>query len=319
MIPIDVVRGTVYYAVTTQRVAVFATALDVQAGRAVESPTVIATGTDIAETGRVAWSPDGQRVVFVRVPRSRSAALTELVLRDVSSGAEHQIPLALSETAILDWAADGRSITVSGYERGRQSRYRVDLAAGKTELLDRLVGYNDIPQQSPDGRLEYVVRADSARDSAFVIVRQRGASEERVLFRERQIWRVLLSPDGKHLGIVGLPYADARSNYIAIVPTFGGATRVVHSTSRPRFIGQQLNWTPDSRFLLFLQHDIATKTYEFWKAASVADSAQRIVSGNYPAPAYTRLAPDGRRIAYTSLAGPSVSELWAMENSPEKR
>jgi hypothetical protein len=97
-----------------------------------------------------------------------------------------------------------------------------------------------------------------------------------VLFRERRIWRFVLSPDGKHLGILGLPYADARSSYIAIVPTFGGATRVVHSASRPRFIGQQLK-------------------------------------------AYTRLAPDGRRIAYTSLAGQNVSELSAMESAPEKR
>ncbi len=319
MIPIDVVKGTVYYAVTMRRVAVGAMTLDVEAGRALEPPTVVAAGDDIAETGRGAWSPDGQRLVFVRVLRSPSAGLTALVFRDVTSGAEHQMSLALSMTEILEWAPDGRSITVSGYERGRQGRYRVDLATGRAELLDRLVSYTDIPQPSPDGRLEYVVRADSASDSAFVIVRQRGATEERVLFRERRISRIVLSPDGKHLGVLGVPHVDARSNYIAIVPTFGGATRVVHNAPRPRYIGIQLNWTPDSRFLLFVQHDVATQTYEFWKAAPAADSTQRIVSGNYPAPAYARLAPDGRRIAYTSLAGPNVSELWVLENLSSSR
>jgi len=319
MFPIDVVDDRVYYGVAMRRVAIRSMSLDVDAGRALTPAVVEASGTGLLETGRVAWSPDGRRLAYIRIPRSSGAGLTALVLRDIGAGVEHQMALPLRRTEMRDWSADGRSITVVGYERGAQGRYRVDLTTGSVELLDRLVGYTDVPQPSPDGRLEYAVRVDSTTDSATVVVRPRGSpGEARVLFRDRRIGRIALSPDGKYLGVQGATDAELQRTYVAILPTSGGATRVLRIGPRPHRASASLDWTPDSRVLLFSAIDIAAHTYEFWKGMPSADSAQRIVALDVPA-AYARLSADGRHVAFVSLDGPSVQELWVLENVPRSR
>jgi hypothetical protein len=204
---------------------------------------------------------------------------------------------------------------IAGYDRGIQARYRIDLTSGRETLVDRLVGYDEIPQRSPDSRREYVVRMDSAADSAALIARVVGTTQDVVLFRERRIERAVLSPDGQYVGVVGKPNADERTGYVAIVPTAGGRPRIVHRAALPRRLGLQLDWTPDSRFLAFIEHDIEARAADLWKVGASADSAERVTRLS-ASPAYARISPDGHHLAYVDLAGPNVRELWAMENLP---
>jgi len=308
-------KGTLYYAVTTHRAAIYSLAVDFESGRVTAPSSVVAAGEEISMLGRVAWSPD-RRIAFVRNAPTAGTAASVIVFRDVRSGEEHQMPVSLSGVRLLDWSRDGRSLSVAGYDRGIQARYRLDLSTGKQTFIDRLVDYDEIPQASPNTRREYVVRMDSAADSSALVARENGTTHEMVLLREKRIWRAVLSPDGKYVGVVGLPYADARSAYVAIVPAAGGPARIVHRTAQPRTLGLQIDWTPDSRFLTFIEHDTGAHIAELWKIGVSADSAERVTQLQGASPAYARMSPDGHHVGYVSMVGANVRELWAMENLP---
>ena len=226
------------------------------------------------------------------------------------------MPVPLSGVQLLDWPRDGRSLSVAGYDRGVQARYRIDLGTGKQTFVDRLVEYGDIPQASPSTRREYVVRLDSAADSAALVAREAGSTLEVVLLREKRLGRVVLSPDGKYVGVVGSASVDGRAAYVAIVPAAGGPPRIVHRTSQPRRLGFQVDWTPDSRFLTFVEQDVGAHIAELWSVGVSADFAQRVTALVGTSPAYARISPDGHHVGYVSLVGPDIRELWAMENLP---
>lgn len=309
-------NGTLYYAVTTRQAAIYSLAVDFESGRVTAPSSVVAAGENVSMVGRVAWSPDGRRIAFVRDGLTTGAPPSAIVFRDVRSGEEQQIPVALNGVQLLDWSADSRSLVVAGYDRGVQSRYQLDLSTGKASFIDRLVGDHEIPPASPSNRRDYIVRMDSAADSVALVVLESGTARESVVLREKRIYRAVLSPDGKYVGVVGTPYGDGRSAYVAIVPVAGGPPRIVYRSPQPRGLGSQLDWTPDSRFLAFVEHDSKAGVAELWKVAANADSAERVTRLAGESPAYARISPDGHHVGYVSLVGANVRELWAMENLP---
>jgi Tol biopolymer transport system component len=299
-----------------RRAAVYSAEVDFQAGRETSRSAVVTTGENISMTGRVAWSPDGRRIAFVRMGPASSATSNAIVLRDLRTGDEHQIAVSLGRVQLLEWPTSA-SVVVIGYDRGVESRYRVDLTTGKTALIDRLIGYDEAPQHSMETRRSYLIRVDSAMGTAAVVARDDGTTTDRVLFQERLIWRAALSPNGKHIGIVALPSATQSTVYVGILSaTDSGHIRVVRTATGSRQIGNQLEWTPDSQTLAFVEHDIDAQTATLWKVGVAADTAVAVTTLAGASPAYAKISPDGSHVGYISLSGPRRLELWAMPNLP---
>ena len=132
--PATVTRsGALYYTVAQARQSVYHVALGSD-GKAAGQPR-IATNHEVNNDCCAAVSPDGKRLAYY----SRSPRV--LVIRDLGTGSEQEIPLNLEINFLLStgpqWFPDGRSVMVHGSvpQRGGNRQYRVDLATGRAELL----------------------------------------------------------------------------------------------------------------------------------------------------------------------------------------
>ena len=148
---------------------------------------------------RPAWSPDRQRVAFVR-DDSRTLAL---MVRSLADGTERELDRGM----ILDpvFTPDGRALVYASARAGDLDLWRIPLAGGPPERLTTEAGAQLRPQLLPDGqRVVYVSKPRSGGDQ--LRLRDLRDGTERVLVSGQILsqTRPALSPDGTLL-VYGLP------------------------------------------------------------------------------------------------------------------
>lgn len=315
--------GALYYEVSDAKRTVYSVALDIEAGRALAPPAPIVAGSDVSLMSRAILSPDDNHLAFVRnQPGGPTGAL--IAIRDISTGAERQLPLSLGNLSLRHWLPDGRAIVALATRRGQRGLYRVDLATGTAELVEQVVGNgNAIPIPSPDGTTEYFVRGVSSTDTGAVVARSVQTKEEREIYRGREAGGLRLSPDGQSVALITkeLRKSDAKeTEKLVVIPAAGGEPHVLFSADTPRFIGAaSLNWSPDSRHIVFrtagtVGNDGQTAD-ELWRATPRTGEAHKLLS--VPTGIiWPVLSHDGRRVVYVASTGGRSNELWVMENLP---
>ena len=99
-----------------------------------------------------------------------------------------------------------------------------------------------------------------------------------------------------------------------VTPAAGGQSREVFRPAVPFGTGelrQALAWTPDQRFLLFVNDDGA-----LWKVPALGGEAEKVgismgLMGLIKSPA---VRPDGKQIVFSATTGGGTREVWALEN-----
>jgi Tol biopolymer transport system component len=321
---IGLAGASLYYLVSDYKRTIYTVAVDLDGGRVLAPPTPILTesfGMDGSGISRaIRWSPDGNHLAFTRTLEAGGPSRVLIVIRDIPTGAERELPLSLENVALQRWLPDGRAMIISAAKRGQSGRYRVDLATGKAELTDQVAAVGEIPGPSPDGKTEYHIRTNSSHDSATVIAKSVETSQEREIYRGRRLTGLRLSPDGQSLAFVTDDLRKSDANLTAtlvVIPAAGGEPHVLLSQDPPRFIGD-MNWSSDSRHLLFTAGTVGAvrPVNELWMATPRTGEAQKLLlvkEGLFTRPV---LSPDGRRVAYVVDTGGNTSELWVMENLP---
>jgi Tol biopolymer transport system component/DNA-binding winged helix-turn-helix (wHTH) protein len=185
---------------------------------------------------------DGSRLYFVERAQER------FLLSQVSAvgGEISRIASPVPNTLLHDVSPDGSKLLVSDTDGFLQPFWVVPLPSGTPRRLGALEGHN--AAWSPDGK-QIVFH----RSSEIWTADSEGANSKKILATSSYIWRVRVSPDGRHIR-----YTDMSRNPSELWESNsdGSAAHALlpgwHSPL-PHFGGM---WSPDGRYYAFLEGDL---------------------------------------------------------------
>jgi Tol biopolymer transport system component len=256
-----------------------------------------------------AWSPDGQRLVYL-------AGRDGVVVRRVETGEERSYEMRGASVANLParpWYHNSSAVLVVGANEAAAAPaqndeenlnvYRVDLASGAASLVMNvgpLRSWNGA--LSKDDRTLYIAKRDVPKGLFTHIVGfDIAAGTERPVAALpggiSETPEVVVSPDGTMLaiGVVAGPEWESDGR-ILTMKIDGTDFRDVGGGGLPGFWGGgPLRWTPDGRSLLFRAYD-ANRDWQIMRIPASGGSVE----------------PDG--VSYTALA-PLVPDIWMVRSN----
>ena len=184
-----------------------------------------------------------------------------------------------------DWSPDGTRIVFARYEKDAIELVELELASGRESVLTTGGAVNLEPRYSPDGR-----------------------------------WLAFVSTQGS--GHFELKLAELGHGKLLPVRTLVGGRK----SAVPRYYYSAFDhaispsWTPDGKRLVFVSNrEVAYGTGDLW-SVSVSDPADlaRIHSEETTWRATPAVAPDGRRLLFSSYHGRQWHQLWltTMDGAP---
>ncbi|HEY2346759.1 MAG TPA: CehA/McbA family metallohydrolase [Xanthomonadaceae bacterium] len=176
-----------------------------------------------------------------------------------------------------DVARDGRSVVFDRYDGNAVELWRLDLATGREQRLTSAGAVNVEPRLSPDGR--------------------------------RIAW---VSTQGT--GHFNLFIADIDATGLHAAHPLLGETKTATDRYYYSAFDHAINpsWSPNGATIYYVSnHDVTWGTGDIW-AASVNDPSQRhkVLSEETNWNTRPEVAPDGKRLLYTSYRGRQSEQLW---------
>ncbi|HYV84960.1 MAG TPA: protein kinase [Patescibacteria group bacterium] len=272
------------------------------------NPVQITSDTTEAVTHlRPRWSPDGERLVFKHIERTRF----DVRLVDVAS---KQVTV-LTDDVFPDhdpvFAANGRAIYFSSYRSGGLNIWRMPIdgagrPSGRPQQLTSGAGQDLEPSPSPDGkRLAFSVLRQNASVWRLPIdpVSGRATGDPgQVIATTREDSRGAWSPDGRRIAF-NSDRAGAMNIWVYEVDS--GQARPLTEGPGGDF---QPSWSPDGRRLVFFSS--RSGNADIW-TVDVESRALRQLTRGRAMEINPFWSPDGRVIAYQSDESGRL-EVWVM-------
>jgi Tol biopolymer transport system component len=230
---------------------------------------------------------------------------------------EMYLPQLTSGPSSVAWSPDGRSLVYSM----AGSLWRQEIDSDKASELTHGPGYDYQPDWSPDGKHIVFVRH---HENAIELWQLEVASGEiRQLTASGDVYlEPRYSPDGTQLAFVST--TGERHFNLFVVPfaggTYGGTPRMVvapHESWIALYYYSKHDhtinpsWTPDSKRLVFVSNrEIAYGTGDLCSAAVDGSDFRCFVHEETSWRPRPEVAPDGRRVLYSSYQGRQWHQLW---------
>jgi TolB protein len=176
-----------------------------------------------------------------------------------------------------DWSHDGKHIVFTRYQNDALELWQLDLQTGKEVALTSRGDVNLEPRYSPDDRrIAFVSTIDSGHFNLYLAdVNDGQLSGVKRLISEHtsKIYRYYYAP----------------------------TDHVINPS-----------WTPDGQRLLFVSNrEVAYGTGDIWSVAvNAPDELKRVLSEETSWRAQPQVAPDGRRLLFSSYHGRQWQQLW---------
>jgi hypothetical protein len=158
------------------------------------------------------------------------------------------------------WSPDGKFLVFTGGRSNRFDIYQAPSAGGPEIRLTDSSGLNDGPEYTPDGRCIYF---NSTRTGKMQLWRMSpdGSNQEQVTDDEFNNWFPHISPDGKWIVFISFPpdtnptdHPYYRHTYLRLMPTSGGAARVIAYVYGGQGTINVPSWSPDGRRLAYVSN-----------------------------------------------------------------
>lgn len=259
----------------------------------------------------VTWSPDGQRLAFLRWPGG-GAKKYQLILKTLQSGAEQVIGEVENG---VDWSPDGRYLAIGDHEGPRTpvGIYLLSLDNSSRTPLSRPPqdrdSYDNMPRFSPAGDALAFVRWQSGVNGDIYIANVRSGETRQLTTDQTSIRDLQFSADGRAILFVSNRNGNQR---LWEIPVSGGTPSLV--TSIPDEV-EKITIAPVDNHLAYTQRliDTATEVFPLTDLGQSGDTAAR------PAPVCQinssrtddspRFSPDGKMICFISNRTGS-DEIW---------
>ncbi len=267
----------------------------------------------VGSGGTPSWSNDGKYLVYKSCgPEPR--AVCAINIASVDSGDVRQGWPKLSYLGGFRMSGDGRSFLAVGRDvKGRPGAYLIDARSFEiSPIVTPRPG--DLEQWSPDEKMMYFRTVETP--GRALVARDLATGAERELFRQpdARAGSMKISPDGRYIASVSGSVSGAA---LYLIPTAGGAPKVMLRFKSGEFDGYRAEWTADGRSLV-LPKRINDQAFELWLVPMFdggeprkldADTSGWVLPGGGFA-----IHPSGRQIAYVGMAGKEGAEVWALEN-----
>jgi Tol biopolymer transport system component len=275
------------------------------AGRNPEQLTTDAS--EVAAHIRPRWSPDGRRIVFTRMERTRF----DVRVFDLLS--KESIPITndpFSDVCPV-WSPSGKFLYFSSYRSGGLNIWRIAVdaegrPAGLLEQITTGAGQDLGPAISPDGRrMAFSILRQNANVWKLPVDPATGrptGPPEKVTSSTREDSRASWSPDGSRVAFNSDRATDMN---VWICDLADGSlrqlTRGAGGDFQPRFL-------PDGSAVVFFSS--RSGSADIWRADVVTGKLTRLTNGR-SINVNPFVSPDNRSIAYMSDEGGNV-EVWVM-------
>ncbi|MBP1599308.1 MAG: serine/threonine protein kinase, partial [Acidobacteria bacterium] len=194
------------------------------------------------ETFGPKWSPDGRNIAFVVETRGHG----EVYILSSKGGSPRRLTSNPTDTTPWPcWSGDGQSIYFRSTRGGTSEIWKMPAAGGDAVQITPNGDERDLPQESPDGKYLYYVKADRYPEQCSVWRMPSGGGEEN---------RVLESTScGGPFAVVerGIYFITPSRSDISYYDFSSGSTRKVVTAKRAAFIEA----SPDGRTILYTQVD----------------------------------------------------------------
>jgi TolB protein len=166
------------------------------------------------------------------------------------------------------WAPNNKEVVFVAQRPGSKvyNIYKAQVSTGKEmALTTNTSGHVDGPEYSPDGRYIYY-NANPTGTMQLWRMRPDGTHREQLTFDEQHNWFPHISPDGKWIAYISfLPdiEPDAHPFYqpvtLRLMPTAGGAPRVIAYLYGGQGTLNVNSWAPDSKSIAFVSNSEKTE------------------------------------------------------------
>jgi TolB protein len=245
-----------------------------------------------------AWSPDGQRIAFLRAHRNVDPTL---IVANADGSGQRPLPLQSSEGPVF--SPDSRRIL---FVRGGRIYVTSDDWSSGIELVNAAPSTAGNPQWSPDGDAISFVLGPDSRSADVYVMNADGSGRRRVTHVGAGAGRPyspLWSPDGTQIAYL-LPGS------LEVIGADGTGHRVLTRFPGPDF-PSSLAWSPDGKRIAFarLRLDGVRSHSGLYVVRADGTDLHRLTRDIDSTPSWS---PDGKVIVFQRLVGFHVSEITAM-------
>ena len=287
--------GSFYYKVNTPSGGLYSGAVDIETGKIIEPPSLVATrymGPPI----NLRWSHDGKYLLYLSRPGGMGPGNNLITIRSEATGEERILKPYLRGVNQLSWSPDGRSIYAVGITETEFGMFQIDT---ETSAVTKLKVQGFAPQLCPDGRTLVFIKP-----GPIITKLNLDTGEESEVAKTRRLFYDL-SPDGREVVF----QSDSTVKTISI--NGGKPKDLIHGLAQY----YALQWTNDSKYILangFSSSEQANENSKIWRIPAQGVTPLKL-DLSVPNMISFTLHPDNKRFAM-SISGETKSELWVMEN-----
>jgi TolB protein len=223
--------------------------------------------TSPGDKTRASWYPDGQALLV----SSQRGTLAKV---DVATGAEEPLALPMQGTYDAALSPDGSKIAFSmspAQARDNNEVFVVGADGEGLRKLTRMMGLQDEPAWSPDGRFVYFHAGQGAADDHDIVrIAPDGTGQEQLTAGQGFHFEVAIAKDG------ALAFSNNRTGNYELYVQDPGAAEAKALTDHPAADGAPA-WSPDGRTLLF--ESSRGGRHGLWRIAREGGKPEAIATG----------------------------------------
>jgi TolB protein len=177
------------------------------------------------------------------------------------AGGKPQLVTEEGPSYLHGWSPDGRRLAYCAERGGQYDIYTISIQGGPETQLTNLLGLDDGPEYSADGRYIWF---NSARTGLMQVWRMQtdGSNPTQVVQEEANCWFPHVSPDGKQVVYIAYAKGDVapgdhpanKKVEIRLIVSEGGTSRTIVKLFGGQGTMNVNSWSPDNRTIAFVSY-----------------------------------------------------------------
>ncbi len=320
--------GSFYYGIWNDFMDIYTTTLDFKSDEAAIVPHKVPLPYE-GYNRFPHYSPDGKRLAYVSMRGAEPEHV--LCIYSFETGKTEEFRSNYYFLLAPKWSPDGNRVLYTGFTRGTMVSAIHQISPNTGEIAPLIPGEKGkfrAAQWSPDGKsIFYLDLKPPNKGSKYVdfeiVQHDLENGETRPIWRYNSANSVFLllavSPDGDRLACVQRDL-DAKQDILWVVPTSGGTPEQVYVLDRKKNAFGYLEWTADSRHIIFSAEDkMRNSAYDLMRISADGEGEPEILKVGMQELWCFDIHPDGKSVVFASSGKTKKNvEIWVMENFLKK-